>query len=156
SVAIFRSPRPNRNPQIIWMQQRICPEPVDSFGDSETFVIIGAAMAVHRRLGRGFLEPVYQAALEVECRLRGISYQREVELPVYYREVDLGVRYRADFLCFDSVLVELKALDRLTTREEGQLIHYLLAARMTRGLLVNFGRASLQYKRFVSPFQSDV
>lgn len=117
--------------------------------DEQTFAIIGAAMKVHRTLGRGFLEPVYQAALEVEFGTRGILYEREIDLPVFYNDVPLGVRYRADFLCYSSILVELKALERLTSREEGQIIHYLLAGRLSRGLLLNFGSALLQYKRFV-------
>lgn len=108
-------------------------------------------MEVHRLLGSGFLEPVYQAALEVECGKRNIPYQREVELPVYYKEEPLGVRYKADFVCFGEVLVELKALERVTKREENQIIHYLIASRLSRGLLLNFGTSSLQYRRFVGP-----
>ena len=108
-------------------------------------------MEVHRLLGSGFLEPVYQAALEVEFGRRRVPYQREVGLPVYYKEEPLGVRYRADFVCFDEVLVELKALDRVTKREENQVIHYLIASRLGRGLLLNFGTPSLQYRRLVGP-----
>lgn len=112
-------------------------------------------MEVHRVLGSGFLEPVYQAALEVEFGKRELPYQREVELPVYYKEEPLGVRYRADFVCFNEVLVELKALERNTKREENQIIHYLAASRFPRGLLLNFGASSLQYRRFVgSRYQS--
>lgn len=124
--------------------------------DPETFAIIGAAMKVHGVLGRGFLEPVYQGALEVEFRTRHIPYRREVDLPIFYEGVRLGVRYRVDFLCFDSVLVELKALEKITTREEAQIIHYLSASRLQRGLLLNFGVRSLQYKRFVGRSESAV
>lgn len=119
--------------------------------DRRTYAIIGAAMEIHRILGSGFLEPVYQAALEVEFGKRTVPYQRELELPVYYKEEPLGVRYRADFVCFGEVLIELKALDRVTKREESQIIHYLLASRLPRGLLLNFGASSLQYRRFVGP-----
>jgi GxxExxY protein len=119
--------------------------------DRQTYAIIGAAMEVHRCLGSGFLEPVYQAALEVELGKRGVPHQREIELPVYYKEEPLGVRYRADFICFGQVLVELKALERVTKREESQVIHYLIASRLGRGLLLNFGTPSLQYRRLVGP-----
>jgi GxxExxY protein len=119
--------------------------------DVETYQIIGAAMEVHRTLGSGFLEPAYQAALEVELGLRGIPCAREVEMPIYYKNMPLGVRYRADFICFGSVLVELKSLDRLSVREEAQIINYLAASRIGRGLLLNFGAPHLQYKRFVGP-----
>ena len=131
------------------MQERIRASSDQIQSDPETFAIIGAGMQVHRILGRGFLEPVYQSALELEFKARGICYHREVDLPVYYNDVELGVRYRVDFVCFGSVLVELKALERITSREESQLIHYLLASRLRRGLLLNFGGRSLQFKRFI-------
>jgi GxxExxY protein len=119
--------------------------------DPETYAINGAAMEVHRILGMGFLEPVYQSALEREFDRLGVPFGREVELPVYYKGQPLGVSYRADFLCYGDVLVELKALDRLTKRESAQIVHYLAASRLNRGLLLNFGTSSLQYKRFVGP-----
>jgi GxxExxY protein len=99
----------------------------------------------------GFLEPVYHSALEVEFERLGVPFGREVELPVYYKGLPLGVSYRADFVCFGDVLVELKALDRLTKRESAQIVHYLAASRLNRGLLFNFGASSLQYKRFAGP-----
>ena len=108
-------------------------------------------MEVHRILGPGFLEPVYQSALEVEFGIRGVLYQREVELPVFYKDAPLGLRYRVDFLCYGEILVELKALDRLSKREEGQVINYLVASRLGRGLLLNFGASSLQFRRLVGP-----
>lgn len=117
--------------------------------DVRTYAVIGAAMRVHGELGRGFLEPVYQEALTAELELRGIPYRREVDLPIHYRGVELVTRYRVDFLCFDDLVVEIKALSRLTSIEESQIINYLTASRMPKGLLMNFGAGSLQFKRFV-------
>ena len=108
-------------------------------------------MEVHRTLGSEFLEPAYQAALEVEFGLKGIRCVREVGIPIHYKGVSLGVHYRADFLCFDSILVELKSLERLTKRETAQVIHYLAASSIPVGLLLNFGAPRLQYRRFVGP-----
>lgn len=117
--------------------------------DEQTFVIIGAAMAVHRELGHGFLEAVYQEAMAIELAHQGIPYAREVELPIQYRGQQLSTGYRVDFFCFEEVIVELKALDRLTTREEAQVINYLKASGKSRGLLLNFGNRSLEQKRLV-------
>ena len=117
--------------------------------DPQTYAIIGAAMAVHRELGHGFLEAVYQDALEQEFLLQGIPYCREKELPIQYREKLLKTHYKVDFICFNSVIVELKALQRLSTTEEAQVINYLKASGISRGLLINFGARSLQYKRLV-------
>ena len=119
--------------------------------DPETYAIIGSAMEVHRLLGSGFLDPAYQEALEVEFGLRSVPSAREVALPIHYKGIQLRVRYRTDFVCFGSILVELKAIDRLTRREESQVVNYLAAGDLGRGLLLNFGHSRLQYKRFVGP-----
>ena len=119
--------------------------------DPQTYAILGAAMEVHRVLGARFVEPVYQSALETEMEIRGIPFIHELELPVYYKGTKLRVSYRADLLCYQSVLVELKALENLTTREESQIMNYLAASRIRRGLLLNFGSRSLQYRRFLGP-----
>ena len=117
--------------------------------DEQTFAIIGAAMVVHRELGHGFLEAVYQEALELEFKHAGISALREVELPVKYRGELLTTGYRADFLCYETVIVELKAIERIASREESQLLNYLKASKKEKGLLLNFGGSSLEYKRMV-------
>jgi len=117
--------------------------------DEETYAIIGSAMNVHRALGCGFLEAVYQDALEEEFKFQNILYSREVKLPVYYRNKALKSFYKADFICFNSVIVELKALQQLSGTEESQVINYLKASRLKKSLLINFGTKSLEHKRFV-------
>ncbi len=117
--------------------------------DPETFAIIGAAMEVHRELGRGLLELVYQTALALEFQESGIPFKTEVALPIRYKNKLLTCAYRADFVCFESVIVETKAISTLTGADEAQLINEPKATGLTRGLLLNFGAASLEHKRLV-------
>jgi len=117
--------------------------------DPKTYAIIGAAMEVHRELGHGFLEAVYQEALAIELMERGIPFHREVELPIRYKGQLLKTKYRADFLCHDSIVVETKAIAQLTSADQGQLINELKATGMEVGLLINFGAPSLEYRRLV-------
>jgi GxxExxY protein len=117
--------------------------------DPQTHAIIGAAMEVHRNLGHGFLEPVYQEALSIEFQLREIPFQREVQLPIMYKDRKLSCLYRVDFVCFNDVIVELKAICNMGNSEQSQVINYLKASDKNRGLLLNFGNPSLQYKRVV-------
>jgi GxxExxY protein len=117
--------------------------------DPETFAIIGAAMEVHRQLGHGFLEAVYQEALAIEMVERVIPFQREVPLSVIYKGRQLLCNYRADFICYGNVLVELKAISQLTGADEAQVINEMKATGMKRALLMNFGAQSLEYKRRV-------
>jgi GxxExxY protein len=116
--------------------------------DPKTHAIIGAAIEVHRTLGPGFLEVVYQKALAIEFELRKVPHVKECEIHIFYKQAPLGIAYRADFICFESVLVELKALARLTGVEEAQVINYLVASKLPTALLLNFGTPSLQFKRF--------
>ena len=117
--------------------------------DPKTYEIIGAAMEVHRTLGPGFLELVYHEALAIEFQEKKIPYEHEVSLPVYYKTIKLHVAYRADFICFGDVLVELKAISQLGNNEKGQIINYLKATGLQVGLLLNFGSTSLQYERVI-------
>jgi GxxExxY protein len=122
---------------------------MDNHRDELTYAIIGAAMTVHRTLGHGFSEPVYQEAMQRELQCLGIPHTREQQLPIYYRGVALETYYKADFVCYDSVIVELKALSKLTSTEESQVINYLKASGLSKALLINFGAPSLMHKRMV-------
>ena len=117
--------------------------------DPQTYAIIGACMEIHRQLGHGFLEAVYQEAAVIEFPLKNIFFERELSLPIIYKDVVLPTHYRADFICFSEIIVEFKALSGLSTTEESQLLNYLKATGLQRGLLINFGTPSLQYKRLV-------
>ena len=117
--------------------------------DPQTYAITGAAMEVHRVLGPGFLEAVYQEALAVELDEQLIPFKREVALSVTYKWETLACGYRADFVCYDEVLVELKAIERLTEIEMAQVINYLKATGLRRALLLNFAAPSLECKRIV-------
>ncbi|MGQ0763301.1 MAG: GxxExxY protein [Acidobacteriota bacterium] len=117
--------------------------------DPRTFAIIGAAMEVHKQLECGFLEAVYQEALALEFVGRNISFKREVCLPIQYKGRLLATSYCADFICFNSVVVELKALAHLSGTEEAQVNNYLKATGYEVGLRLNFGGRSLQHRRMV-------
>ena len=115
--------------------------------DPQTYAIIGAAIEVHKTLGSGFLEAVYQEALAVELQRRDIPFKREVSLPIFYKGMTLSCAYRADFVCFKNVVLELKAEDALTSTDQAQILNYLKATGFERGLLINFGAKSLERKR---------
>jgi len=117
----------------------------------EVYAIVGAAMEVYNELGPGFLEAVYQEALEIELSLREIPHQPQRPLLLYYKGRRLKKEYVADFVCYDAVIVEIKALDKLTGKDEAQLINYLKATPMRVGVLINFGSANkLEWIRFVN------
>ena len=113
-----------------------------------SYEIIGAAMEVHRTLGPGFLEAVYQAALAHELTLRGIHFEQFKKLPVTYKGVLVG-NYEADFVVEDKIILELKAISAFHPQHEAQAINYLTATGLRLARLLNFGSASLQHKRMV-------
>ena len=112
-------------------------------------------MEVHRELGCGFLEAVYQEAFEMELTAQAIPYRREVGLPVLYKGQELRTAYCADFVCYETIIVELKALAELSGTEQAQVINYLKATGLEVGLLLNFGAPSLEYERFVLSSSAD-
>jgi len=122
---------------------------VDLLQKDDTYEIIGAAMEVHKVLGAGFLEAVYQEAFEAELMNRNIAYSREQEIDIYYKDIKLKKKYFADFIIYNSIVVELKALNELNNDHKAQLINYLKATGYEIGLLINFGTRSLQYKRLI-------
>ena len=116
----------------------------------EAYAIVGAAIEVHRELGSGFLEAVYQEALQMELHERGIPFEAQKPLRIQYKGQMLRKDYCADLLCFGQIVVELKALDRLSGNEESQILNYLKATGLRLGLLINFGgQRKLEWKRFV-------
>ena len=118
--------------------------------DPRTYEIIGTAFEVHNQLGSGFLEKAYQEALAIEFAERNIPFKQELELPIHYKGIKLKTHYRADFVCFNEVIVELKALSKIGGSESAQVINYLKASGLKVGLLLNFGAKSLERQRFVN------
>lgn len=115
----------------------------------EAYNIIGAAMKVHKELGCGFLEQMYQEALQIELKKRKIQFEREAPLSITYDGVVLNKQYTADFICYHKIIVELKAVKELDNIHEAQVFNYLKATGFKLGLLINFGEHSLEYKRIV-------
>ena len=116
----------------------------------ESYKIIGAAMKVHRTLGNGFLEAVYQEAMEIEFTQQEIPFQRECELPIYYNDIKLKQQYKADFICYNKLIVELKAVAKIDNTHRAQTINYLKATKFKLGLLINFGNPEeLQWERII-------
>jgi GxxExxY protein len=114
--------------------------------------VIGAAMQVHKVLGNGFQEVIYQRALAIELEKNGLRFQRELEMPIFYDGQDIGTR-RADFLVEDKIIVELKAITKLEDVHLAQGINYLEAYRLEIGLLINFGAKSLEFKRLINSIE---
>ena len=116
----------------------------------EAYKIIGAAFKVYNTLGAGFLEAVYQEALEIELQRQGIPYEREKELKIVYDGIELKQSYKADFVCYGKIIVELKAVTELDDAHRAQVYNYLHATGYKLGLLLNFGNAKeLEKQRIV-------
>lgn len=116
----------------------------------ESYAIRGAIIAVSRELGCGFLERVYQDALEYEFRERGIPYEREKNIQIMYKGKPLGEPYRADFVCYEKIIVELKATKELEDVFRAQILNYQRATSMKLGFLVNYGETIANIERFVN------
>ena len=114
-----------------------------------TYKIIGCCMEVHKNLGKGFNEIVYKDALEIEFKLNEIPYQREKEFNIEYKGFALPRKYNADFVVFDKIILEAKAIEFLTSSHLKQTLNYLAASKLKLGLLVNFGEDSLKHKRVI-------
>jgi len=117
---------------------------------AETYNIVGAAMDVHRCLGQGFLESVYQEALELELKNRGIDYISQKQIEIYYKNQLLTKSFIADLYCYDAIIVELKAVSAILPIHEAQIINYLKATKRELGIIINFGTDSLEYKRYLN------
>ncbi len=116
---------------------------------NECYKVIGACFEVHKVLGVGFLEAIYSEALEIELVKRKIPYCKEKAIKIQYKGKQLNKTYYADFVCYDSIIVELKATKNLCTEHEAQILNYLKSSQLRIGLLVNFGSTRLQYKRMI-------
>lgn len=117
---------------------------------TESYRIVGACMEVHRKLGPGFLESVYSEALVLEFGKAEIPFDREKKLPVFYDNQPLKKYFKADFVCFDSIIIELKATKFLIDADQKQTLNNVKATKFKLGLLINFGTPSLTYKRIVN------
>jgi len=123
--------------------------------EKETYKIIGACMKVHKALGNGFLESVYQEALEKAFTKEEIPFEQKKKLKIKMGDIDLEKYFVADFVCYDNIILEIKASNFIHKDNESQTINYLKASDLPVGLLINFGQSSLQWKRFINtPNQS--
>jgi GxxExxY protein len=121
---------------------------VDLLYKEQTFAVIGAAMEVHTILGPGFLEAVYQVALERELTLRGIPFESKVKLPVTYKDIEAGI-YEADLVVDKKFVVEIKAISKFNASHQAQAMYYLTATGLRVALLLNFGTGSLEHRRVI-------
>jgi len=122
---------------------------VDLIYKEEVYDIVGLCMGVHRELGRGVSEIVYKDAIEYECEQNEYSYEREKEFLVQYKDIILPHKYFADFVVFDKIILEVKSCEGIVEEHIGQVLNYLAASELKVGLIVNFGKKSLEYKRVV-------
>ena len=117
---------------------------------NESYLIIGACMEVHKKLGSGFLESIYAEALEMEFKKSNVPYERERKLPVYYDGILLKKYFKSDFVCFNAIIVELKSTNFISENDKRQSLNYLKATQFKLGILANFGSPSFSYKRIVN------
>ena len=116
----------------------------------ESYRIIGACMKVHRELGAGFLESIYEEAVKKEFFNSGIPFNNQVKLNVYYNGEKLNKFYKADFICYDKIILEIKSVSQVPNIFYSQIKNYLTATKKELGMLVNFGQSSLTYKRIIN------
>ena len=115
----------------------------------ESYKILGACFTVHSELGFGFLENVYQEALAKELAVRKIPFKKEAELDILYKNEYLSKKYYADFICYDKIILEIKACENIFDNHIAQVVNYLSATNFKLGIIINFGSKSLTYKRIV-------
>ena len=116
----------------------------------ESYKIIGACMKVHRELGAGFLEAIYEEALKKEFNNLGIPFESQVKLHVFYEGEKLDKYYKADFICYNKIVLEIKAVSQVPDAFYAQIKNYLTATKKELGMLINFGQSSLFYKRVIN------
>lgn len=122
---------------------------VDLIFKEEVYNIIGVCMEVHRELGKGFSEIVYKDAIEYECKQKQYFYDREEEFLVHYKDIILPHKYFADFVVFGTIILEVKSCEGIAQEHIGQTLNYLAASKLKVGLIGNFGKNSLEYKRII-------
>lgn len=122
---------------------------IDLLYKDEVYEIIGVCMEVHRELGKGFSEIVYKDAIEYECRKKQLDYSREKEYKINYKDIVLLHKYFADFVMFEKIILEVKSCEGIVQDHIGQTLNYLAASKLKIGLIVNFGKNSLEYKRII-------
>lgn len=118
--------------------------------EEESYKIIGICMEVHKKLGTGFLESVYQEVLQKEFVKRNVPFEQQKKLQLYYDQVELKKYFIADFVCFDKIIIEIKSVQFVNSNAKQQVINYLKATNFKLGLLINFGESSLKWKRIIN------
>jgi len=121
----------------------------------EMYSVVGAALEVHKSLGRGLEEAIYQEAFEFELKTEQIRYEAQKALHTYYKGHQLKKIYQADLICFDGIMVEIKAVDNICSEHRAQLLNYMRITKIKRGILINFGEKSLRVERYVYQEDSD-
>ncbi|MBR6339387.1 MAG: GxxExxY protein [Alloprevotella sp.] len=116
----------------------------------ESRAIIDAAYTVHKTLGTGFVEAVYQEALAIELSQRGVPFTQQQELTIYYGTMQLQKKFYADFLCYNAIILELKATQAIAPEHRAQILNYLRASKLHLGLLINFGEPKINIQRFIA------